>query len=1663
MITIIVMSLFTQKPRRFVPLLLILILAAAAGLRFDNLNWDNGIFAHPDERSTVAFYAPTIHWPENTDDLLNPHESTLNPFWDVVNQRPRSYTYGHFPLYMLVLISYLLNQLAPLVTALPFALPDGLVHLLQSSQSGHGYAQIGRGLMALADVFTVYLVFLLGRRLYGVWGGLLAAALSAFTVLQIQLAHFFAVDPLSTTFTLLALYGAILMYDRASLGSAILTGVGIGLAVSSKFSALPIAFAPVVAGYLAVFHYRSKIDTNRPDLPTNESPSPAHHKNRILALVVLALAVSFVIFAVTSPFVLLDFENFRRAVLDEQGNMVSGVADMPFTRQYRGTLAYWYFIQQQIRWGMGWPLGLLAFGGLIWVVIKAVRGKALPGEWIILSWIIFYFGPTGLFLAKFMRYMIPVVPLFTLFGAGMAVALWRYGQKKEATNQQTHQTDTPHDSAAASPTPAPPPPRTSAAFSGKLLKVTATAIAGIALVGAIIWSLAFVNGVYGSDHTWVIFARWVYANVRDGSCLAVEHWDDRQPTDLPEPRGTARDHNYNQPILPMYDDDTQQKYEFIRDTLRNCDYVVLASNRLWRTIPRLPERYPMSTRYYEALFSGELGFEPVYAAETPPQLGPLRFDDQPADESFTVYDHPKPYLFKKNRQLSEAEWDAILGGTWEGAVPGYVGSPTLLMRLRGATRTPALAQQASDEENKSLLLPSPVDQLPVVSDFRWNSLANHSMFMATVIWWLLAMLIGLIAWPVTFLLFHRLPDRGYGLSKSLGLLLIGYFVWINSSLGLLGNRLSTVLVAIILLTGVSIWLFLNHRRAMIQFLAQNRRFIVIAELVFTLVFLFFVYLRLLNPDLWQPWLGGEKMLEIGFLNAILKSAQMPPYDPFFAGGIINYYYYGLFLVGVLIKLSGIQPAIAFNLAVPTLAALTAINVFSLGANLAAGSLSLGRGRLRQTAQPSSSESPRLLKLHHARPLLSGLLAILFVVFISNLEGAGQFLRELARLSVSNFRSAIPGVQTLVLAMGGLRNVINGEMLATYNYWDPTRVIPATINEFPYFSFLFADLHPHMIGIPFTVLVLSLAYNWLRADEAQPANGQSHQMTPEDARTEAPVQSDEPQSAGDEPPPVQAVEPEPVAGSIQTTVTGEPQADSPPTTDKPVNRPAWPTSPRQLVASSPYRLVTNSSAAFIARWLALPFVLGALGVINTWDLPTYLGLLLATFLLGRYRRSQGLLTIRQMGMLLLAGLLFAGALLGVTYLLYLPFFVNYHALDVGLGLVYTQTALDQHLKIWGFFLLIIVTWLGVSLLHPASRSSLLRVVSLFLRRWNVLPHLSEIYCKLVKRETDTYQLGLWSLAAVLIIAAILALLGYRVPAYLLPLVVLSLALLFRRETSAETAYVGVLTFTGLLVLLGVEFFFLRDFLGGGEYYRMNTLFKFFTQVWVIFGLVAAVVLPQLWEWAWRWSLPAQFIWRSSVLLLLLATLIYPILGTRTRVDDRFPGDDNRPPIGTLNGLAYMTVGSFDFEWPPGSRTFNRVELGDDLEAIRWLQNNVSGTPVIAEAKVGYYREGGMRVAAYTGLPSILGGLHQNEQRYASQVDARDLVVNEFWTNPDPNRTLQLIDQLDISYIYIGQLERIVYGDYIDDKFEQLRSRGELELVFENEKTKIYKRIKRGLTS
>jgi 4-amino-4-deoxy-L-arabinose transferase-like glycosyltransferase len=1059
--------------RNWIQLALMAVLLLAAALRLYNLNWDGGTLAHPDERSTVAFYAPTMHLPRDWSTALDPRKSTFNPFWDLHSQQRRSYTYGHFPLYLLTITANLAHNLAPLAQRLGASLEA--VRALATANEVPGFAYVGRFLMALSDTFTVYLVYLIARHLYGQRAGLLAAAFSAFTVTQIQLAHFFAVDPISTTFTLLALYGAILMVERRTPGAAALTGLGAGLAIASKFSALPVLAAPVVAALIMVWRSRQG---GRNDWA------------EALRYLLIALLAFFLVFAITSPFVLIDWGNFVEAVIKEQGAMASGRADFPFTRQYRGTTPYLYHIEQQLRWGMGWPLGIVAFLGLCWVLVRVLLRRAQPGELILLSWIVPYFGVTGLFLAKFMRYMVPVVPLFVVMGAGMLCKMQEAGGKRQEAGGKGQEAGGKRQGAGGKMQEAGGKRQEARGRKqeargkrqeaggkgqGRGLQLAnlqpahlqlanlqlahlqlahlhlANLLIAVTLGWTVLWALAFVSGVYGTEHTWITASRWIYEHVPDGSVLASEHWDDDLPLSLPEPGANIGAHGYRLVDLPMYEDDNEGKYQLLRSVLREADYIVLSTNRLYGAIPRLPERYPMSTRYYRLLFAGELGFEKVAQFTTYPRLGPFVFNDDSADESFTVYDHPKPIIFQKVRELSDAEWDSLLGGSWVGAIPGYVGPPPPLARLWGATSRPSPPASES-KAGKTLLLDQPVDQLPVVDDFRWNGLANRHHLFAVIFWWLAVVVIGLVAWPVAFVVFRHLSDRGYILAKSLGLIIVAYLVWIAASLRLLRNSLLTILLALVLVAFLAYYLFRRHREAMIAFWRDKRRLILFNEALFAGAFLLFVVIRLFNPDLWQPWNGGEKPMEFAFLNAILKSPYFPPYDPYYAGGYINYYYYGQFIVGLVIKLTGIMPSVAFNLAIPMLFALTVGNAFCVGYNLSRGAGEQGGKGARK---------------------LAGLLAALFVAVLGNLDGMVHLVERLGQLGGSNFQSSIPGLEGLVRVWPGLVKLIQGQSLPPLDYFARTRVIEGTINEFPYFSFLFADLHPHMIGIPFTVLVIAL--------------------------------------------------------------------------------------------------------------------------------------------------------------------------------------------------------------------------------------------------------------------------------------------------------------------------------------------------------------------------------------------------------------------------------------------------------------------------------------------------------------------------------------------------------------------------------------------------------------
>ena len=189
-----------------------------------------------------------------------------------------------------------------------------------------------------------------------------------------------------------------------------------------------------------------------------------------------------------------------------------------------------------------------------------------------------------------------------------------------------------------------------------------------------------------------------------------------------------------------------------------------------------------------------------------------------------------------------------------------------------------------------------------------------------------------------------------------------------------------------------------------------------------------------------------------------------------------------------------------------------------------------------------------------------------------------------------------------------------------------------------------------------------------------------------------------------------------------------------------------------------------------------------------------------------------------------------------------------------------------------------------------------------------------------------------------------------------------------------------------------------------------------------------------------------LWGFIFLILLFASLAYPLWGSPSRLSQRFPGW--RPPIGTLDGMAFMENGVY--HWPDNDHV---VELRYDWEAIQWLLTEVRGNVVLAEsAQLDYYRAGGTRVASLTGLSGLMG-MHEGEQRYHGQVSERHGLLNEFWNSTDLGQIERLIDDLEIGLIYVGQLERHQHPD-APARLEELERSGLLETVYRNPKVIIY---------
>lgn len=833
--------------------------------------------------------------------------------------------------------------------------------------------------------------------------------------------------------------------------------------------------------------------------------------------------------------------------------------------------------------------------------------------------------------------------------------------------------------------------------------------------------------------------------------------------------------------------------------------------------------------------------------------------------------------------------------------------------------------------------------------------------------WVLALaLLQALGLPLAFRLFARLPERGYALARLLGWLTLGYAAWLLGSLGLAGNESGGILLGAFAVAGLgALWLGPRGWADLRAWLRRERAYVFAVEGVFLAAFLIWTWVRAYNPQI----LGTEKPMEYMFLNAILRSPSLPPQDAWLSDHAISYYYFGYYLVALLTRLTAVPSAVAFNLA---LAALFALSVqASLGVVL---NLILWVQRAR-TATP-----PRLLSA-----LAPALLAPLLLLLIGNFYG----ILDLARQNRLLAEAQIPALYYDFgdLAQGGSQ--MPGVRFGRVNLWawldlKPDPLPPATtpgwrwelgnwffaartlhdrdllgreteaIDEFPAFSFLLGDLHPHVLALPFGVLGAGLALAWLLRAQA-------------------------------------------------------------------ATSPAW-----------------RKDWSF---GLLSALILGGLAFLNTWDFPIYL-FLVALADLGGYGLRAGWEALRaafprRVGV---------WAVLGVLSLaLYWPYFlVTFQSQAGGIlpNLIY-PTRFQQAVVMFGPLLLPVMgllLWLRVRgraafdrraawLLGGGMLVGLALLALLLTLVLSLNANLRGLIFQALGPLSVSQALGLWLQRRLVDgLTSLVAALGLAWAG--------GLAVGWLRRGNATTAWppaeerpalwmMLAFFFTGALLWLAPEFIYLRDNFGT----RMNTLFKFYFQTWVLWSLGGAFGLWYLAQKAGRVARTLGL----GVSALGICLGAYYLPGSLPAKTGNFAG------LPTLDGMAYFAAA-----YP------------NDWAAIQWLQQNASPGAVLLEGSRGaYWIEGrSSRFAMATGIPTLMGWANHEAQwrgEYFGQVSGRQEDIRALYQTRDEIEARLLLEHYRITYVIISDLERQWYRPLEETKFERLMRR-----VFQRGDVVIYQR-------
>lgn len=871
------------------------------------------------------------------------------------------------------------------------------------------------------------------------------------------------------------------------------------------------------------------------------------------------------------------------------------------------------------------------------------------------------------------------------------------------------------------------------------------------------------------------------------------------------------------------------------------------------------------------------------------------------------------------------------------------------------------------------------------------------MILATLAWWVASALLGLAAFPLAYRAFDRLPDRGYGVSRALGLLGAGYVLWMGASIGVLRNNLGGALAAMLVLVGVGVGVGGGRWREMMGWLRDRWRTVLSMEILFLAAFALWAFVRANNPEI----TATEKPMELAFLNAVLRSPRFPPADPWLSGYAISYYYFGYVLLAFLARLTATPAGIAFNLGNALWFALTALGTYSLLFNLLA--IRFGRPRL-----------------------FPALLGPLFVLISGNLEG----VLEVMHARHWFWRMQPDGTMTsrfwTWLALPDLNQPPLSDVTwlpsRFWMWWRASRVINdytlagahvEVIDEFPFFSFLLADNHPHLLALPFVLLAIAFTLQVYLAGSRGERRLGGWALPGAVLRRALWIAGTAVVIAGawtaasawmGGAAPLQVLQ-----AGLRILVAGALGV---------------------LLLGSLSLLLLGQMPSFLEKvefWIAA-WVFGGLAFLNTWDFPIYLSLLL---LIGLWAgREAGMVETVKRVVATGAGLVAAGVLL------YLPWYPTF-ASQVGgvLPNLAFPTRLTHFAIMFGTMIVPLGTWLvwrATTNWNAGDRRLTLRVglglpAALLLLSWLLALTYGLLRPEIAAQAVERMGAASMEEAAR---GVLLRRLTTSWTALGLGGVVALGVVVLRREWQARapranpaeqpTVFLTFLAALGGLLVLTPEFFYLKDLFET----RMNTVFKFYYAAWMLWGLAAGYAAVELWEKEGR----RRYWLRAFSIVPLVLGLVY----TFTALWNKTAGFN--PPGGrTLDGTLHLARGN-----------------PNDYAAIHWLQANVSSA-VIAEAVGGSYRDEFARISTHTGLPTVLGWpWHEVQWRGSAEpLGSREADIRRLYETSDWEEARAILDRYDIDYVVVGRSERVAYPNLIWRKFEAY-----LVPVFESGETKIY---------